>query len=76
MEFVQTHTHATLSLTRTHTHTQKKQKAKSLSAAWWSHADPVKHWGAWARIRRYEPVLANPPGEGLYPAGKAEPCSG
>jgi len=27
----------------------------------------VRHWGAWACIRRYEPVLANPPGGGLVP---------
>ena len=36
-----------------------------------NHTDPVKHWGVWALIRRYEPVLANPPGilqVGLYHA--------
>jgi len=29
------------------------------------HADPVKLWDAWALLRHYEPVLANPPGRGL-----------
>jgi len=28
----------------------------------------VKHWGAWALIRRYELVLANLPGGGLVPS--------
>jgi len=29
----------------------------------------VKHWGAWALLRCYDPVLANPPGGGLVPHG-------
>ena len=47
--------------TRTHTH-----KARSLAAAWRSRRFS-EALGAWERIRRYEPVLANPPGGGLVP---------
>ena len=49
-----------------HTHNQSLQLLLLASG----HAKPVKHWGSWELIRRYEPVLANPPEVllGLYHA--------
>ena len=34
---------------------------------------PARHWGAWALIRHYEPVLVNPPGGGLVPHRRVPP---
>ena len=45
----------------THTHMHTKQSLWLLLSG---HANPVKHWGAWALLR---PVLVNPPGRGLVP---------
>ena len=59
-----THTH-TFTHTHIHTYIQSKSKAKSLAAE--RSCRPSEALGAWARIRRFEPVLANPPGGGLVP---------
>jgi len=50
--------------THGHMHANTKAKAKSLAMPS-GHANPVnQHWDAWALLRHYKQVLANPPGGG------------
>ena len=49
----------------THTHTHANIQTHKAKAKNSSHTYPVKQWGAYALIRHYELVLANPHGEGL-----------